>query len=111
MIPLKQKFRILRQRKNVNQKAMATLLKISIPAYSKLETGLTDPNFNRIMQIAQIHNLTVKELLDVGEEGVGEEQQKIMKLEDTVKGLENTVIKLQAKLISLYDRHNPNITS
>lgn len=83
---------------------MAMLLKISIPAYSKLETGLTDPNFDRITQIAQVHNLTVKELLEVGEEGLSEEQQQILKLEETVRELENTVIKLQNKLINLYDR-------
>lgn len=104
MRPLKEKFRILRQKKNVNQRTMAMLLKISIPAYSKLETGLTDPNFDRITQIAQVHNLTVKELLEVGEEGLSEEQQQILKLEETVRELENTVIKLQNKLINLYDR-------
>ena len=65
MKTLGEKFRILRQKKGVNQKAMADLLDISIPAYSKLETSITDPNFSRINQIAEVHNLTLRELLDV----------------------------------------------
>lgn len=104
MKTLGEKFRILRQKKGVNQKAMADLLKISIPAYSKLETGITDPNFSRINQIAQVHNLTLREFLDVGEEGVSEQEQVITQLKEKITQLENSVIRLQSKLIDLYDR-------
>ncbi|SMD18409.1 helix-turn-helix domain-containing protein [Pedobacter nyackensis] len=104
MKTLGEKFRILRQKKGVNQKAMADLLEISIPAYSKLETGITDPNFSRINQIAQVHGLTLRQFLDVGEEGVSEQEQVIKQLKDKVADLENSVIRLQSKLIDLYDR-------
>ncbi len=104
MKTLGEKFRILRQKKGVNQKAMADLLQISIPAYSKLETGITDPNFSRINQIAQVHNLTLREFLDVGEEGVSEQEQAIGQLKEKITHLENSVIRLQSKLIDLYDR-------
>ncbi|SMC90632.1 helix-turn-helix domain-containing protein [Pedobacter africanus] len=104
MKTLGEKFRILRQKKGVNQKAMADLLEISIPAYSKLETGITDPNFSRINQIAEVHNLSLRQFLDVGEEGVSEQEQVIAQLKEKISQLENSVIKLQSKLIELYDR-------
>ncbi|RZK34272.1 MAG: XRE family transcriptional regulator, partial [Hymenobacter sp.] len=89
-----------------NQKAMADLLEISIPAYSKLETSITDPNFSRINQIAEVHNLTLRELLDIGEEGVNEETRLIEQLKDKLSELESTVIRLQGKLIDLYDKED-----
>lgn len=106
MKTLGEKFRILRQKKGVNQKAMADLLDISIPAYSKLETSITDPNFSRINQIAEVHNITIRELLDVGEEGINEQTQLIEHLKAKVSELENSVIKLQGKLIDLYDKED-----
>ncbi len=106
MKTLGEKFRILRQKKGVNQKAMAELLDISIPAYSKLETSITDPNFSRINQIAKVHNLTLRELLDIGEEGTNEELQVIEQLKEKVSELESTVIRLQSKLIDLYDKED-----
>nr|WP_121272709.1 helix-turn-helix transcriptional regulator [Pedobacter schmidteae] len=108
MKTLGEKFRILRQKKGVNQKAMADLLEISIPAYSKLETGITDPNFSRINQIAQVHDLTLREFLDVGEEGASEQEQVVKQLKEKINQLENSVIRLQSKLIDLYDRDEQN---
>lgn len=104
MKTLGEKFRILRQKRGVNQKAMADLLEISIPAYSKLETGITDPNFSRINQIAQVHELTLREFLDVGEEGASEQEQIVKQLKEKINQLESSVIRLQSKLIDLYDR-------
>jgi transcriptional regulator with XRE-family HTH domain len=83
---------------------MADLLEISIPAYSKLETSITDPNFSRINQIAEVHKLTLRELLDVGEEGVSEQTQLIEQLKQKISELESTVIRLQGKVIDLYDQ-------
>jgi transcriptional regulator with XRE-family HTH domain len=108
MKTLGEKFRILRQKKGVNQRIMADLLEISIPAYSKLETGITDPNFSRIEQIAKTHDLSIWQLLSVGEEGLSEEQQTIVSLKNKVSELENVVIKLQTKLIDLYDKTDRN---
>lgn len=104
MKTLGEKFRILRQKRGFNQKAMADLLEISIPAYSKLETGITDPNFSRINQIAKVHELTLGEFLDVGEEGVNVQKQEVELLKEKINQLESAVIRLQSKLIDLYDR-------
>lgn len=104
MKTLGEKFKILRQKKGVNQKKMAELLEISIPAYSKLETGITDPNFSRINQIAEVHNLSLREFLDVGEEEASEQELAIIQLKEKISQLENAVIRLQTKLIDLYDK-------
>lgn len=104
MKTLGEKFKILRQKKGVNQKSMADLLEISIPAYSKLETSITDPNFSRINQIAEVHDLTIRELLEVGEEDADEQTKTINQLKAKISELENTVIRLQTKLIDLYDK-------
>lgn len=108
MKTLGEKFRTLRQKKGVNQRIMADLLEISIPAYSKLETGITDPNFSRIEQIAKTHDLTIRQLLDVGEEGMSDEAQTILALREKVSSLEASVIRLQTKLIELYDKTDRN---
>jgi len=106
MKTLGQKFKILRQKKGLNQKSMAELLDISIPAYSKLETGITDPNFSRIIQIAKIHDMDIRQLLAVGEEEKSEQQQEIDGLRQKVATLEASVIRLQGKLIDLYDKED-----
>jgi transcriptional regulator with XRE-family HTH domain len=85
----------------MNQKALALKLNISIPAYSKLETDITDPNYSRIIQIAKVHGLTLKELLEVGEEK-SLEATLIDDLRAKVQQLDGEVIKLQRKLIEMY---------
>jgi transcriptional regulator with XRE-family HTH domain len=103
---LGQKFKILRQRKGLNQKSMAELLDISIPAYSKLETGITDPNFSRIIQIAKIHDLDIRQLLAIGEEEKSAQQHENETLKQKILTLEASVIRLQGKLIDLYDKED-----
>ena len=108
MKTLGQKFKILRQKRGLNQMAMAELLDISIPAYSKLETGITDPNFSRIHQIAKIHEIDVLQLLNIGEDEKSEQDGEIERLRLRVLELETSVIRLQSKLIDLYDKEERN---
>jgi transcriptional regulator with XRE-family HTH domain len=106
MKTLGQKFKILRQKKGFNQKTMAELLEVSIPAYSKLETGITDPNFSRITQIAEVHDMNIRQLLNVGEEDKSEQTEELEALRKKVGELEAAVIRLQGKLIDLYDKED-----
>ncbi|MCX2485585.1 helix-turn-helix domain-containing protein [Pedobacter sp. MR2016-24] len=109
MKTLGQKFKILRQKKGVNQKTMADLLEVSIPAYSKLETGITDPNFSRLNQIAEVHGLNIRQLLNVGEDEKTEQAEELEGLRAKVETLELSVIRLQSKLIDLYDREDQRL--
>jgi transcriptional regulator with XRE-family HTH domain len=106
MKTLGQKFKMLRQKKGLNQKSMAELLEISIPAYSKLETGITDPNFSRLLQIAEIHGMDVGQLLIVGEDDKNTQQMELEALRLKVAQLEENVIRLQGKLIVMYDKED-----
>lgn len=109
MKTLGQKFKILRQKKGYNQKKMAELLDVSIPAYSKLETGITDPNFSRISQIGKVHGLSIMQLLNIGEEDKSEQSEELEQLRKKVMELEFQVIRLQGKLIDLYDREDQRL--
>jgi len=109
MKTLGQKFKILRQKKGVNQKTMADLLEVSIPAYSKLETGITDPNFSRLTQIAAVHGINIRQLLNVGEDEKTEQAEELEGLRAKVETLELSVIRLQSKLIDLYDREDQRL--
>jgi transcriptional regulator with XRE-family HTH domain len=53
------KLRLLRNRKDWNQEDIAKKLGMSTPAYSKVETGITDINLSRLEQIADIFGLTL----------------------------------------------------
>jgi transcriptional regulator with XRE-family HTH domain len=106
MKTLGQKFKMLRQKKGLNQKSMAELLDISIPAYSKLETGITDPNFSRILQIAKIHDIDIMQLLNVGEDEKNGQQVEMEALKHKIAQMEANIIRLQGKLIDLYDKED-----
>ena len=56
-------FRTLRHQRGWSQEDIANRLGISIPAFSKIETGVTDINLSRLEQIANIYDVNVVNLL------------------------------------------------
>ncbi|RZL30334.1 MAG: XRE family transcriptional regulator, partial [Pedobacter sp.] len=50
--------RQLRQKNGWSQGDVAQRLKISIPAFSKIETGITDINISRLEQIANLFDVS-----------------------------------------------------
>lgn len=64
-----EKIRFLRELNNLSQEEMAEKLHMSIGGYSKIERGESTLNLNRLEQIAQIFNLDIIELLQVGNHG------------------------------------------
>jgi transcriptional regulator with XRE-family HTH domain len=102
---LGKKIRMLRHQKGWNQEEAANKLAISIPAYSKIETGVTDINLSRLEQIAALFSLSTVELLDLNE--IGETRQSIVDLElvnKKLKDRETEIIELQKKLIDLFEQ-------
>jgi len=57
------KIRALRQMHYKKQAALEEKLGISIPAYSKIETGRTDINYSRLLQIADLFQIPPAYLL------------------------------------------------
>ena len=112
MKTLGKKIRLLRHQKSWSQEDVAKRLDISIPAFSKIETGITDINLSRLEQIATLFEMGVVQLLTFNE--TDQDQKFISELEDVHKRLtdrENEVIELQKKVIELFEelRHKREI--
>ena len=82
---------------------------ISIPAFSKIETGITDVNLSRLEQISTLFEMSVVQLLTFNDT---EQQEKynsdLEVLTKKVQDRESEVIDLQKKVIELYEelRHS-----
>jgi transcriptional regulator with XRE-family HTH domain len=98
------KIRMLRHQKGWSQEEVSKQLDISIPAFSKIETGVTDINISRLEQIAALFKLTVIQLLSYSEP---EQDVKLNSDIDTLtkklQERESEVIDLQKKIIELYE--------
>ncbi|TAH04271.1 MAG: XRE family transcriptional regulator [Sphingobacteriales bacterium] len=101
---LGKKIRLLRHQKGWSQEDVATQLNISIPAFSKIETGITDVNLSRLEQISKLFDLSVVEMLTHNDPEVEQKYESELELAKT-KLLErnNEVIDLQKKVIELYE--------
>lgn len=108
MNTLGKKIRLLRHQKGWSQEDVAKKLDISIPAFSKIETGITDVNLSRLNQIAQLFNLSLSQLLASPDSKQDNESfQEVLDLHQKLKDREAEVIALQKKVIDLYEQlHN-----
>jgi transcriptional regulator with XRE-family HTH domain len=95
--------RRLRENNNWSQHVIADRLNISIPAYSKIETGVTDVNLSRLEQIAHVFDIDLAGLFT--NEGVHERisSREHERLEKELLESEKEIIQLQRKVIQLYD--------
>jgi transcriptional regulator with XRE-family HTH domain len=104
MKALGKKIRLLRHQKGWSQEDVAKKLDISIPAFSKIETGITDINLSRLEQISILFEMSVVQLLTFND--LEEDQKAINELESVNKKLmdrETEVIDLQKKVIELFE--------
>lgn len=93
-----------RQKMGWSQAITATKLNLSIPAWSKIETGITDINISRLIQIAELFETHIPNLIfpaGAGEEGVNLEIIKDLK--DKIAASDSEIIKLQHTTIRLYE--------
>ena len=98
-----QSIKILRIKNGWNQEYIANRLGISIPALSKIETGVTDVNLSRLEQIANIYEVTLAQLVNI----YNDELEPIMLNGDTLRQKlreqETEIFALQRKVIELYE--------
>jgi len=95
------KLKALRLTHCLSQKVIADQLGISVPAYSKIESGLTDISFAKVQQIADIYKVSLIELLKIGEKDAKNEQYPEIK-----RQLDELTLKFneqQKKMIQLYE--------
>ena len=96
--------RQLRQKNGWSQGEVAKRLNISIPAFSKIETGVTDINFSRLDQIACLFGISTLEVISLGHLSVDEvDYQQVTDLKTKVSEQEEEIIKLQKRVIELYE--------
>ncbi len=104
MKTLGKKIRLLRHQNSWSQEDVAKRLGISIPAFSKIETGITDVNISRLEQISKLFDMSVVQLLTFNDTE-GQEQYNT-EMEDITLKLherEMELIDLQKKIIELYE--------
>lgn len=105
MNTLGKKIRLLRHQRGWSQEDVAKQLDISIPAFSKIETGITDVNLSRLDQISKLFGMTIVQLLTTNDPE--EEKKYNTELSETIKKLHDRdadVIELQKKVIDLYEQ-------
>lgn len=102
---LGKKIRLLRHQKGWSQEDVAKRLDISIPAFSKIETGITDVNLSRLNQISKLFNLTVVQLLSTSDSEEDKEYvNEVNALTQKLQQRDTEVIELQKKVIDLYEQ-------
>ncbi|WP_183568644.1 helix-turn-helix domain-containing protein [Mucilaginibacter sp. SP1R1] len=104
------KIRNLRIQRGWNQKQMADMLGISIPAISKIETDYTDINLSRLEQIAHIFDISVVELLTTDPEEREAILSPIAIVQRKILIREREISALQEQIIELYKTLKQNLT-
>ncbi len=95
---------MIRHKYGWSQEQVAGRLGISIPALSKIETGVTDVNLSRLEQIANIFEISVANLL-MPEEAVAKMEPSVgtSAAQKKLAERETEIAALQKKVIELYE--------
>lgn len=100
--------KIKKQRSSLglSQAALAKLLKISAPAYCKIENGQTDLNVSRLIQICKVLKTTPSELFtNCTTPAIN--SNEVIELKQALISKEDELNKLRKKIIDLYERLDP----
>jgi transcriptional regulator with XRE-family HTH domain len=100
--------RTLRHQHGWSQEDVANRLGISIPAFSKIETGVTDINLSRLEQIANIFDVNVVNLLALEAEEVDTKPSSLSVAQKKLIDRESEIANLQRKVILLYEELRNN---
>jgi transcriptional regulator with XRE-family HTH domain len=105
--------RAFRHQNGWSQEDVANKLGISIPAFSKIETGVTDINLSRLEQIANIYDIDVVQILSMEPDQAVEQQPSNLSIvQKKLIDRETEIVNLQRKVILLYEElRNSKTTS
>jgi len=95
--------RTIRHQRGWSQEDVANRLGISIPAFSKIETGVTDINLSRLEQIANIYEINVVNLLVLDVEEAEPQVSHLNIAQKKILDREAEIANLQRKVILLYE--------
>ncbi|WP_316835595.1 helix-turn-helix transcriptional regulator [Pedobacter nutrimenti] len=99
------KIRMLRVNSRKKQRHLAEALGISIPAYSKIETGITDINTARLIEIANYFDVRPSLFFEDTEETKKMEEDRRLR-DAQFRKMETMVNELQEKLIVTLQENN-----
>lgn len=88
---------------NLNQAEAAKMLNISTPAFCKIETGQTDLNISRLLQISKVFEVSIIKLI-TGEEESSNSSEDLIELKEQLLEKDEEINKLRKKVIDLYDK-------
>lgn len=96
--------RLLRQRNGWSQGEAAKRLQISIPAFSKIENGITDINISRLDQIARLFEISSLQIMSKDADTTrGVSYMEMKNLRNKISVQDDEIINLQKKVIDLYE--------
>jgi len=95
--------RTFRHQHGWSQEDVANRLGISIPAFSKIETGVTDINLSRLEQIADVYEIDVVQILSMDAEEIELQPSNFSIIEKKLLDRETEIANLQRKVILLYE--------
>ena len=87
----------------LSQADAAKKLNISTPAFCKIETGQTDLNISRLLQISKTFKVPVAQFID-GQLAGADPSAELAVLKKELIEKEEEINKLRKKVIDLYDR-------
>jgi len=95
--------RTIRHQRGWSQEDVANRLGISIPAFSKIETGVTDINLSRLEQIANIYEVNVVNLIALDADTSEPQGSNLSIAQKKIFDREAEIANLQRKVILLYE--------
>lgn len=87
----------------LNQAEAAKMLNISTPAFCKIETGQTDLNISRLLQISKVFEVSIIKLI-TGQEESSNSSEDLVDLKEQLLEKDEEINKLRKKVIDLYDK-------
>ncbi len=116
MEKISEKIKKVRISRGLKQQDICNIIKITKPAYSNIERGVTDINFSRLEQIASAFHLTPVELITFADdkdpmvslkdkeiekfrESLRKKDAEILELQKMVSELMNNIVELKTELL------------
>jgi transcriptional regulator with XRE-family HTH domain len=104
MFEIGKRIKTLRQQKGWSQSDIAELLNISVPAFSKIESDITDVNISRLNQIAETFGVPVIDLISTRAEPSQSLLDELKEAKDTIVTQSAKINQLQEYIITLYEQ-------
>ena len=103
MEDLAKNIKSLRRQKGWSQNDFATRLGISVPAFSKIENGITDLHLSRVSSIADVLDISLTELLFDNQELAINETSELSLSKTTIIAYKERILDLQKQVILLHE--------